>query len=185
MPIDGLLTKWNDDRGFGFITSTVGSQEIFIHISAFPKDSRWPKVGELLSFEPETSATGRMRAKSVSRPTRACAVRAGPREYAVPRRGRSLLGRMAAIAIMIAIGIYGSNRYSQDRNSHRVVEEAVPVRVESTVAVPKPTTSFQCDGRKYYSQMTSCVEATIFLKNCPGTQMDGDHDGIPCDRQWC
>ena len=45
--------------------------------------------------------------------------------------------------------------------------------------------AFRCDGRKYCSQMTSCAEATYFLKNCPGTQMDGDNDGIPCERQWC
>jgi hypothetical protein len=33
--------------------------------------------------------------------------------------------------------------------------------------------------------MTSCAEATQFLKQCPGTQMDGDGDGEPCERQWC
>jgi hypothetical protein len=45
--------------------------------------------------------------------------------------------------------------------------------------------NFQCDGRTYCSQMTSCAEATFFLQNCPGTKMDGDHDGIPCEQQWC
>jgi hypothetical protein len=35
------------------------------------------------------------------------------------------------------------------------------------------------------SQMTSCAEATFFLKNCPGTKMDGNNDGIPCEKQWC
>ena len=29
--------------------------------------------------------------------------------------------------------------------------------------------------------MTSCAEATYFLKNCPGTKMDGDKDGVPCE----
>ena len=33
--------------------------------------------------------------------------------------------------------------------------------------------------------MTSCKEAKSFLKNCPGTQMDGDGDGMPCEQQWC
>jgi hypothetical protein len=40
-------------------------------------------------------------------------------------------------------------------------------------------------GRIYCSQMTSCAEATYFLQNCPGTKMDGDNDGIPCEEQWC
>ncbi|WP_332309787.1 excalibur calcium-binding domain-containing protein [Methyloversatilis universalis] len=45
--------------------------------------------------------------------------------------------------------------------------------------------SFKCDGRTHCSQMTSCAEATYFLRNCPGTQMDGNNDGVPCEKQWC
>lgn len=45
--------------------------------------------------------------------------------------------------------------------------------------------AFNCDGRKYCSQMKSCAEAKNFLQNCPGTEMDGDRDGIPCESQWC
>lgn len=44
---------------------------------------------------------------------------------------------------------------------------------------------FKCDGRTLCSQMTSCAEAIFFLQNCPNTKMDGDNDGIPCERQWC
>lgn len=44
---------------------------------------------------------------------------------------------------------------------------------------------FKCDGRTYCSQMTSCTEATFFINNCPNTKMDGNNDGIPCEKQWC
>lgn len=44
---------------------------------------------------------------------------------------------------------------------------------------------YRCDGRTYCSQMTSCDEAKFFLKNCPGVKMDGNNDGVPCERQWC
>lgn len=44
---------------------------------------------------------------------------------------------------------------------------------------------FTCDGRKYCSQMTSCAEAKYFLSNCAGVKMDGDGNGIPCEKQWC
>ena len=44
---------------------------------------------------------------------------------------------------------------------------------------------YRCDGRTRCSQMTSCDEAKFFLRTCPGTQMDGDSDGIPCEQQWC
>ena len=44
---------------------------------------------------------------------------------------------------------------------------------------------YRCDGRTYCSQMTSCEEAKFFLQNCPGAKMDGNHDGVPCEKQWC
>lgn len=59
------------------------------------------------------------------------------------------------------------------------------VTVESSAATPAATQQFQCDGRTHCSQMTSCEEAQFFLDNCPGTTMDGDNDGIPCEKQWC
>jgi len=44
---------------------------------------------------------------------------------------------------------------------------------------------FTCEGKTRCAQMTSCAEAKFYVANCPGTQMDGDHDGIPCESQWC
>lgn len=46
------------------------------------------------------------------------------------------------------------------------------------------TTQFKCDGRTHCSQMHSYEEAVFFLRNCPATQMDGNHDGQPCERQF-
>ena len=45
--------------------------------------------------------------------------------------------------------------------------------------------AFRCDGRRYCSEMSSCAEAKYFLKHCPNVSMDGNHDGIPCEQQWC
>ncbi len=56
--------------------------------------------------------------------------------------------------------------------------------VEITTPEP-PTAQYRCDGRTRCSQMTSCDEAKFFLRTCPGNQMDGDRDGIPCEQQWC
>ena len=44
---------------------------------------------------------------------------------------------------------------------------------------------FRCEGKTRCSQMSSCEEATFYLQNCPGTEMDGDRDGIPCESQHC
>ncbi|MDO9055840.1 MAG: excalibur calcium-binding domain-containing protein [Sulfuricurvum sp.] len=54
-----------------------------------------------------------------------------------------------------------------------------------TTSQVRKTSNFQCDGRKHCSQMKSCEEATFFLNNCPNTKMDGNNDGIPCEKQWC
>jgi endonuclease YncB( thermonuclease family) len=63
--------------------------------------------------------------------------------------------------------------------------EAPAAKAPGTPAVLTALPTFRCDGRTRCSQMSSCAEATFFLKNCPGAQMDGNHDGVPCERQWC
>lgn len=60
-----------------------------------------------------------------------------------------------------------------------------PQRQPRTAMPPLPDNAFRCDGRTHCSQMTSCAEARFFLDNCPGVKMDGNRDGIPCERQWC
>jgi hypothetical protein len=77
-------------------------------------------------------------------------------------------------------------------NSGRPAPEDSAANYEPEVersAAPAPTAptapSFHCDGRVYCSQMTSCDEAMYFLQHCPGVKMDGEGDGIPCEKQWC
>jgi hypothetical protein len=53
------------------------------------------------------------------------------------------------------------------------------------VPVERDTANFRCEGKTHCSQMISCEEATFYLRSCPGTQMDGDNDGIPCESQHC
>jgi hypothetical protein len=64
-------------------------------------------------------------------------------------------------------------------------------RIKQALGFSPPATvrilpeQFTCDGRIYCSQMTSCEEARFFLLHCPRTKMDGNGDGIPCEKQWC
>ena len=55
----------------------------------------------------------------------------------------------------------------------------------AVAATSKQLPGARCDGRIYCSQMTSCAEATWFLKSCTGVKMDGNRDGVPCEQQWC
>ncbi|MDP3464593.1 MAG: excalibur calcium-binding domain-containing protein [Sulfuricurvum sp.] len=60
-----------------------------------------------------------------------------------------------------------------------------PKYLTTTTTQTTATNGFQCDGRMHCSQMRSCEEATFFLNHCPNTKMDGNNDGIPCEKQWC
>ena len=84
--------------------------------------------------------------------------------------------KLIVIAIVGLIAWYGNNKYQPtSAQPPRSIVQKEPAR----------HTTFNCDGRTYCSQMTSCAEATYFLKNCPDTKMDGDNDGVPCEQQWC
>jgi hypothetical protein len=69
--------------------------------------------------------------------------------------------------------------------SHQHGAEGPDHSDEPTALKLGPADASRCDGRTRCSQMTSCEEATYFLRNCPDTTMDGDHDGVPCEQQWC
>lgn len=55
---------------------------------------------------------------------------------------------------------------------------------QSTAIRSAPVQTFSCDGRQHCSQMHSYEEARFFIRNCPNTKMDGDGDGIPCEKQF-
>lgn len=92
---------------------------------------------------------------------------------------------MLMLAIIVVLGAYAYSEYSRKSTTPVAESARGPVRNAIPQSEPEPPARFQCDGRIHCSQMTSCAEATFFLKNCPGVKMDGDHDGVPCEEQWC
>lgn len=57
----GQLTKWKDDRGFGFIQPVDGSPEVFLHISELKDSTRRPQVGDTIYYHVVTE-DGKIRA---------------------------------------------------------------------------------------------------------------------------
>jgi len=92
---------------------------------------------------------------------------------------------VVAIVILMALGGYGYSQYQRRAHALEVPESPAPRTHSLGSDATAPNNTYKCDGRTYCSQMTSCAEATYFLQNCPGTKMDGNNDGIPCEKQWC
>ena len=178
MQTEGILTKWNDDRGFGFITPAKGTGDLFVHISAFPRDGVRPRLNELISFEVEAGPEGKQCAVRVMRPAQRAAQR--PKAARDRQRPESLrFGGAFALLVFVGLGAYG---YSQYRARAELADTSAP---HAPMLMASPSSPYSCDGRTMCSQMTSCAEATYFIRNCPNTQMDGDRDGVPCESQWC
>ncbi|MEO6926129.1 MAG: cold shock domain-containing protein [Rhodanobacter sp.] len=181
MRTHGTLTKWNDDRGFGFVEPATGSAEIFVHISAFPRDGVRPRIGELVSYEIDVRKDGKPQAVRILRPgAQQRSRRPQPKTARMPRRrgGNRLIGILGALllAAMAALA-YVSWKHIAPPPHRQSAAKVAPATA--------PVQLFSCDGRTRCSQMTSCAEATYFLDHCPGTTMDGNHDGVPCQSQWC
>jgi len=178
--INGILKAWNGDKGFGFITPSGGGQDIFLHISDFPKHGGQPKIGEPLTFLTMIDKDGRKKAILVQRPGASLAVPRRSHAQAPAHKGTSTGYRLVGfivVAILCAAGYKYINRTPPTPETFTSVPNEVPIYAASS--------PFRCDGRTRCSQMTSCKEAKFFLKNCPNTVMDGDGDGIPCESQWC
>ena len=61
----GVLTEWNDERGFGFITPDGGGERVFVHVSAFPRERR-PGAGDQVSYDVGRDARNRLQASGVA-----------------------------------------------------------------------------------------------------------------------
>ncbi len=174
----GVLTKWNDERGFGFITLPQSEIQIFVHVSSFPKDGVRPTLGELLSFEIDQGDDGKKRAIRV--------VRASGKKAANKRdkvsTSDNFLSKLIVFLVVVAVLLYVYDSYVSKESA---ATNSLLSPVELTSPVIERDQQFHCDGRTHCSQMTSCAEATYFLRNCPGTRMDGNGDGEPCEQQWC
>jgi cold shock CspA family protein len=185
--LNGTVKSWNDDRGFGFIAPSHGVAEVFVHISALPRDGTRPAVGESVMYELGRGKDGRPQAVNVTRKAMAPVSRKPTTRHRADNHRQPILPRLIRLVLLISLGVYGYSHYQNQVTVTTYSAEAQPYLAPAKLntAVLPESGNFRCDGRTHCSQMTSCSEAKYFLSNCSGTQMDGNNDGIPCERQWC
>ena len=102
----GKIAKWNDERGFGFISPSEGEGSVFVHISSFPRSDRRPSVNEAVSYTLAFDSHGRPQANTVR-------FIVGPRSASsmrpIPRAGIAVpiafaLSFLVGLAALAAVG---------------------------------------------------------------------------------
>ncbi len=193
----GKLLRWIDDKGFGFIKPENGKDDVFIHISALRGMSRKPIIGDVIHYQIGFDAKGKTRAVNAKIEGVSQALTLTPLEHArkAPRSStayerphRNLTTRVSKpqkrfslfpVLIVIVAAIFVYNKFSKEQTFINQVKTPI---VETQPV--EQTEQFQCQGKVWCSQMSSYEEAVFYLRNCPGTKMDGDGDGDPCEQQF-
>ena len=168
----GKITKWIDEKGYGFITADSG-QQVFVHIKSFKKIQRNPVVGDIITYEVADDSVKGPQAYNIQYPytSKTHNKRLPPKK---PTRDFKLLYIIVIVMILLMTW-----------QKFKLPEKNVLNDDLATPLTSRPMETFQCSGKTKCGEMTSCEEATFYLKHCPGTIADGDGDGIPCEDQWC
>lgn len=190
----GKLIKWIDDKGFGFIKPENGKDDIFIHISALRGISRKPIIGDVIHYEIDFDTNGQIRAVNAKiegvsqamaltplKQKRKMAISSSTEERSYRKlttRANKLHKSLNLSFILIAFGV-GVFIYSKISKENTFIDQVKAPTVEI-----QPIEKYQCKGKVWCSEMSSYEEAMFYLHNCPGTKMDGDNDGIPCEQQF-
>ncbi len=177
-PAKGVIVAWKPEKGFGFIRPEGGGIDVFVHVRDFGNISRPPSIGDKVTYQPMKGEDGRLRAADVQiaglpRIRTARAISRAPKA-SDHRKSTNSQSIGVVLVIMVAGVIYwNSTRTPPAAREQQIVQSELESQTED----------YQCEGKRYCSEMNSCGEATYYLKHCPGTEMDGDGDGRPCEDQ--
>ena len=103
----GRIGQWNDDKGFGFVTPHEGGARAFVHVKAFQVSARRPVVGDLISYDTQTDAKGRLNAINVRfAGQRILTPAAAPRRTPKPRMSARRIPRLG-IGVTFLLAVVG------------------------------------------------------------------------------
>jgi len=178
----GTLSKWIDDKGFGFLTPEKGKKETFVHISAFDRNiSRRPIVGDIIFYHVKIDEKGKSKAYDAVIEGVAPIVKKSPFRPKKHHKEHQSKNSWRIFVLCIALLIGGGGTIFNHFKLATVQRGPAGTQHSNTSSHAQYT----CAGKTRCNQMTSCEEATFYLKNCTGTMMDGDGNGRPRESQWC
>ena len=163
----GQITQWFDDKGFGFIYCHDMPFEIFAHVSRFRRGYRRPRVGDNVEFQIEWD-NGKANASAI------VLLNVSP-----VRKRISIRSTLSIVVMFITMTLI----YQFFKNQLSTSFSHTPPSYQQQI-YRAPTPQFTCQGKTHCSQMTSYEDALFYLRYCPNTHIDGDNDGIPCERQF-
>ncbi|WP_406741399.1 excalibur calcium-binding domain-containing protein [Acinetobacter shaoyimingii] len=169
-------------------------KDLFFHIKDFPHRHIQPRVGEKLKFRISHDNSGKAKAENIIRLDMKVKESSNintPLTYSkkrikknTPSKSFNFWDLLSGVVIVIFFALivpYISNIYKRQKLKWQTSES---VSIVSSASDNVTNSHFSCDGRIHCSQMKSRDEALFFINNCPGTRMDGDGDGDPCESQF-
>lgn len=201
----GILKRWIDDKGYGFIAPNDGGDDVFFHISSLKGAIRRPVESDIVYFDVIIDLTGQKRAvgvtiegmksvfserklvKPASVAPRKNAIK--PQAYkarAYKYKNSNYRSVFSSVVIAVLVVGFAVNKFKSHEST---ISWSPPASELSYELLEQPevqiSTKFTCEGKTRCTQMNSCEEAMFYLNNCPGSVTDGDNDGRPCEDQWC
>ncbi|MDF3126741.1 excalibur calcium-binding domain-containing protein [Rheinheimera sp. 1928-s] len=199
----GKLKDWDPARGTGFLQQDKAGPDIRISSAGFRKKPDQLKNGDQIFFQIEIDPEGKTKAVS--------AYKAGQHFAPAPELKKPALSTLPfqqlfsvvlVFSVLIWLGSQSVHLFSaqtefpvqtgMDQGETEELQHATALSdrpvLDSPVWPPiqnQQDEQFQCEGKQHCSEMVSCDEAKFYLKNCPDVLIDGDNDGIPCERQHC
>jgi hypothetical protein len=197
-----FLDEWG--KKLGTISQFVEKRlNIDANVSFRTVGLQTPIVGDVIHYQISFDANGKARAvnariegvsqdlalvpleqkrkRALASSTQGRSYRNASMSVSKPRRRFGLFPILIFIGAAIT-GIY--DKILKEKTSSEPVVEAPLVEQTDEIPPSNQTEQFQCQGKTRCTEMTSYEEAVFYLHNCPGTKMDGDGDGEPCERQF-
>ncbi|WP_340680367.1 cold shock domain-containing protein [Paraglaciecola sp.] len=152
--LKGRLKSWNGQKGFGFIQSDSAEQDIFVHISALNSMARKPLVGDVIYFDIERQADGKIRATNCEAEGVLTVNQTQP-VHISKKPSSSSIALKFVVVMLCLIGVFVYQKMIKTQTM------LLPVQTAETMApiITQSTDNVRCDDRQHCSQMTSREEA--------------------------